>query len=206
MFPNVVVADVPYHVHGESWSYLAPDLSPGSAFLLSLRRLWRPPPTRALNHAFGSGFSRPVERKAVRSGVGQGDDGEVALGSISNSANWAVDGPRACRARDAWTRNRLPVFRVFRRPSTLSGEMKQPNALRHWFYVEVILSVSALVLAVVTLLWNDWIEIVFKIDPDSGNGSLERGIVAALVVAAIACAWLARTEWRRARTPAITGA
>jgi uncharacterized membrane protein YqjE len=81
--------------------------------------------------------------------------------------------------------------------------MKQANALRSRFYVELVLSLAALFLALVTLVWNDWIEIVFKVDPDMGNGSLEKAIVAVLVLAAIVSAWLARTEWRSAREPAL---
>ena len=80
--------------------------------------------------------------------------------------------------------------------------MRKEDALRPRFYVELVLSVLALILAVVTLVWNDWIELVFKIDPDSGNGSLEKAIVVVLIVAAIICGWLARTEWRRMHTAA----
>jgi hypothetical protein len=78
--------------------------------------------------------------------------------------------------------------------------MRNQNALRPAFYIELVLAGAALVLALVTLVWNDWIELVFRVDPDAGNGSLEKAIVGVLVVAAIICAWLARTEWRRAGT------
>jgi hypothetical protein len=77
--------------------------------------------------------------------------------------------------------------------------MKQANALRPRFYIELVVSLAALFLALVTVMWNDWIEIVFKLDPDMGNGSLEKAILAVLVLAAVATAWLARTEWRQAR-------
>jgi hypothetical protein len=40
------------------------------------------------------------------------------------------------------------------------------------------------VLGVATLVWNDWIELLFKVDPDAGDGSLEKAIVAVLVAAA----------------------
>ena len=80
--------------------------------------------------------------------------------------------------------------------------MKHTNALRPRFYVELIVSLAALFLAVITLFWNDWIEMVFRVDPDAGNGSLEKAIVGALIVAAIVCAWLARTEWRRLQVAA----
>jgi hypothetical protein len=80
--------------------------------------------------------------------------------------------------------------------------MRKQDALGAAFYVELLLSVAALVLALVTLVWNDWIELVFKVDPDAGNGSLEKAIVGVLVAAAVICGWLARTEWRRMRTAA----
>jgi hypothetical protein len=77
--------------------------------------------------------------------------------------------------------------------------MRNRDVLRPAFYIELLLSVAALVLALVTLVWNDWIELVFKVDPDAGDGTLEKAIVVLLVLAAIVFGWLARTEWRRAR-------
>jgi hypothetical protein len=79
------------------------------------------------------------------------------------------------------------------------------SAVRSRFYVELVLAVAALVLALVTLVWNDWIEIVFKVDPDAGNGSLEKAIVIVLLAAAIVAGWLARTEWRRAAAGVTVG-
>ena len=79
------------------------------------------------------------------------------------------------------------------------------SAVRPRFYVELVLAVAALVLALVTLVWNDWIEIVFKVDPDAGNGSLEKAIVIVLLAAAVIAAWLARTEWRRASAEITVG-
>jgi hypothetical protein len=61
------------------------------------------------------------------------------------------------------------------------------------------------VLAVVTLISREWIEIVFGVDPDDGNGSLEWAIVIVLAVAAIACLAYARVEWQRARAGEVTG-
>ena len=48
-----------------------------------------------------------------------------------------------------------------------------------------------------TLLWKDWIEIIFGVDPDHHSGSLEWLIVAVALVATIAFAVLARLDWRR---------
>ncbi len=77
--------------------------------------------------------------------------------------------------------------------------MRKQSVLGTPFYVELLLSLAALVVALVTLVWNDWIELVLKVDPDAGNGSLEKAIVVVLIGAAIVCAWLARLEWQHAR-------
>jgi hypothetical protein len=54
-------------------------------------------------------------------------------------------------------------------------------------------------LALLTLVVPDWIEAVFHIDPDGGNGSLEWLIVAVFVAATAVFGLLARAELR-ART------
>ncbi len=56
--------------------------------------------------------------------------------------------------------------------------------------------------AVLTLVWRDWIETVFGVDPDHGNGSLEWFVVAALAVITTALVVGARVEWRRSARPA----
>ena len=65
------------------------------------------------------------------------------------------------------------------------------------FWVESILSVITLGTALLTALWHDWIELVFKVDPDRGSGLLEWSIVGVLAVTAVVLALLARAEWRR---------
>lgn len=71
--------------------------------------------------------------------------------------------------------------------------------LRYW--VECALAGLAAVLAVMTAIWPDWIELLFDADPDGGNGSAEWGIVIALAVVAIVFAVLARFEHRRLLVP-----
>jgi hypothetical protein len=68
---------------------------------------------------------------------------------------------------------------------------------RRRFYLEVALGAAGLALFAVTLVWNAWIEIVFHVDPDAGNGSLEFLVCFMLLTAAAWSFWLARTEWRR---------
>lgn len=71
------------------------------------------------------------------------------------------------------------------------------------FWLETALALITGALCVITFIWNDWIELVFHIDPDSGNGSFEWFIVGALLVITIALIVLARYEWRRARVQSI---
>jgi hypothetical protein len=65
------------------------------------------------------------------------------------------------------------------------------------FWLEAGLAGVAGVLAVVTLLWRDWIELVFGVDPDGGNGSVEWLVVAVLLGAALAFGGLAAIDFRR---------
>lgn len=72
------------------------------------------------------------------------------------------------------------------------------KGLRLWFYPEAMLGTNTGVLFIVTLFSRDWIEAVFRVDPDQGSGALEWGIVAGLLVVTLAMTLLARYEWRRA--------
>ena len=71
--------------------------------------------------------------------------------------------------------------------------------MRARFWIESTLAGAAFALALVTLVWREWIEAVFRVDPDGGNGAAEWAAVGVLVVASVICALLARREWR-ART------
>jgi hypothetical protein len=72
------------------------------------------------------------------------------------------------------------------------------HGLRWRFYVEACAGLITLAPFVVTLIVPDWIEVVFHLDPDNGAGTLERLIVAALLVITIAALSLAGREWRKA--------
>jgi len=74
-----------------------------------------------------------------------------------------------------------------------------PPGLRIRFWLEVILGSISGILAVVTLFWHDWIEAIFGVDPDKGNGSAEWLVVVVLLVVTATLAVGARIEWRRAR-------
>ena len=60
-----------------------------------------------------------------------------------------------------------------------------------------ILSVS---LYFATALWPEWIEIVFGVDPDFGNGSLEWLTMELTAISAVVAIFLARADWQRIRS------
>jgi hypothetical protein len=61
------------------------------------------------------------------------------------------------------------------------------------------LACASALLALLTLVVRDWIEVVFRVDPDGGNGAVEWLVVCALAAVALVFATLARAELR-ART------
>ena len=77
-----------------------------------------------------------------------------------------------------------------------------PSGLRRRFWLESICGSVTGIVAVMTLFWHDWMEAVFKIDPDSGNGSAEWLIVLVLLLVTVALAMGAQREWRRAHLAA----
>lgn len=69
--------------------------------------------------------------------------------------------------------------------------------VRRRFWLESATAVASGALAVLTLLWHDWIELATGIDPDHHSGSLEWGIVVVACIVAVMLATAARFEWRR---------
>ena len=70
------------------------------------------------------------------------------------------------------------------------------RSVRKRFWLEFGLCVLSSVLLVLTLVWRDWIELVFGFDPDHGSGALE-WIITVVTAAGVVCfAVLARVEWR----------
>jgi hypothetical protein len=69
---------------------------------------------------------------------------------------------------------------------------------RRRFWIEAALAVTALALFVLTLTTAEWIEFLFGVDPDGGDGSLEVLVLASFLVAAGGFALVARTELLRA--------
>jgi DMSO/TMAO reductase YedYZ heme-binding membrane subunit len=73
-----------------------------------------------------------------------------------------------------------------------------PSGLRRRFWLESICGSVTGLLAVITLFWHDWIEAVFRTNPDNGDGSAEWLLVLILILVTVALAVGARREWRRA--------
>jgi hypothetical protein len=73
--------------------------------------------------------------------------------------------------------------------------MRRWPRLRFWF--EAGFGAVSAILLVLTVFVPDWIEVVFRVDPDQHSGSLEWGISAVLAVMSVLSGLLARGEWRR---------
>ena len=65
--------------------------------------------------------------------------------------------------------------------------------------LKAVMAMAAAALAMLTLGTREWIEILFKVDPDGGSGALEWLIVAALGIAACALGLWARADWKHLR-------
>ncbi len=61
------------------------------------------------------------------------------------------------------------------------------------------MSVAAIGLGLVTIVWQDWIEALTGRDPDHGSGSLEWFVVGVLLVVGVSVGALARREWHSLR-------
>ena len=65
------------------------------------------------------------------------------------------------------------------------------------FWVECGLAALCAVLAISSVIWGNWIELLFEFEPDGGDGSFEWGIVIAFALAAVVFAVLARLDSHR---------
>lgn len=69
------------------------------------------------------------------------------------------------------------------------------RAVRNRFWPELVLVIISLAV-MLTLVWHDWIELVFGVEPDGGDGSLEWAMVAVMFIAALMASLIARNEWQ----------
>lgn len=80
--------------------------------------------------------------------------------------------------------------------------MESYRRLGKAFWIESVLALGSAALLMVTLITRTWIEEIFKVDPDQGNGSLEWIIVGVALMVTVASITLARGEWRSRRVVA----
>ncbi len=76
---------------------------------------------------------------------------------------------------------------------------------RRRFWAEAGLSATATILAILTLISREWIELLTGWDPDHGDGSIEWISVVVMAAVALTLGLAARAEWRRARPAGDTG-
>ena len=69
--------------------------------------------------------------------------------------------------------------------------------LRTRFFIEIGLGLTSAVLSLLTFVKRDWIEALFGIDPDHGNGIVEWLIVGGFLFTTLTLFSLAQYEWRR---------
>jgi len=74
------------------------------------------------------------------------------------------------------------------------------RALRFRFWLEIGMATFTGILFAITLVWPDWIEMVFHFSLDEGDGSFERLIVGFFLVATIILSLLGHYEWKIAHT------
>jgi hypothetical protein len=68
--------------------------------------------------------------------------------------------------------------------------------------VELVLGLANGLLAAVTVIWHDWMELLLGVDPDRGNGTIEWSLVAVLCLFAAGLLKRARHDWTAARLSA----
>ena len=63
--------------------------------------------------------------------------------------------------------------------------------------IEASLAVLTGVLGILTFFWRDWIEVLTGWNPDHHSGSIEIGLISALLLSSVCCTVAARRTYRR---------
>lgn len=72
------------------------------------------------------------------------------------------------------------------------------------FWVKLALAAVTATLGAITMAWQDWIEIVFRVDPDHGGGWLESLIVVVAFGVTLTSSISAHADWRRRSLGAVS--
>lgn len=78
------------------------------------------------------------------------------------------------------------------------------NGTRARAWLATVSAVVGLGLCVLTLVWSEWIELLFGVDPDAGSGALELSVAGAFLVASVLLAGKARRDrriWHQGKRP-----
>lgn len=67
--------------------------------------------------------------------------------------------------------------------------------MRRRFWFEAGCAILSLALFVLSLFSREWIEVVFGVDPDGGDGSLELVLTILPLAVAVVASWFARREY-----------
>jgi preprotein translocase subunit SecG len=70
------------------------------------------------------------------------------------------------------------------------------NGTRARAWLATVFAVVGLGLCVLTLVWSEWVELLFGVDPDAGSGALELLLAGAFLVVSVLLAGQARRDWR----------
>lgn len=66
------------------------------------------------------------------------------------------------------------------------------------FWIELLLSVLSAISLILSLFNPQWIETLFEVSPDAGDGSTEWGWTLGFLVSTVLLGVLTRREWRKA--------
>jgi len=71
------------------------------------------------------------------------------------------------------------------------------KTVRKRFWLELSCGVLGAFLFLLTLITREWIELIFRVDPDRGSGAAEWAIALTLLAVAALSFTLAHREWKR---------
>lgn len=72
--------------------------------------------------------------------------------------------------------------------------MRKSSRARAW--LATVSAVVGLGLCLLTLVWSEWIELLFGVDPDRHRGGLELLMAGAFLVSSVVLGRLAGRDWR----------